>query len=146
MSDHTNENDQTPALTERQAKAWPEAVARLREHYDSIPADLRSWDVLYAEETRPGRGHFVNATWVDGEVFAQVLMDVYGQPNVSIADLSWVHADSDEECACDPCERERAAEDDPAFPPAAEPVPNIGDTCCGNCPGGTCYVDGVTGA
>ena len=27
-----------------------------------------------------------------------------------------------------------------------EAVPNIGNTCCGKCPGGTCYVDGVTGA
>jgi hypothetical protein len=24
--------------------------------------------------------------------------------------------------------------------------PNIADTCCGACPGGTCYVDQVTGA
>lgn len=24
--------------------------------------------------------------------------------------------------------------------------PNIGDTCCGNCGQGLCYVDGVTGA
>lgn len=30
--------------------------------------------------------------------------------------------------------------------PGAEALPNIGDTCCGKCPGGTCYVDGVTGA
>lgn len=28
-----------------------------------------------------------------------------------------------------------------------EPAPfNIGDTCCGKCPGGTCYVDQITGA
>lgn len=27
-----------------------------------------------------------------------------------------------------------------------EVPPSIGDTCCGKCPGGTCYVDGVTGA
>lgn len=31
-------------------------------------------------------------------------------------------------------------------PPPADPPPNIGETCCGDCPGGTCYVDGVTGA
>jgi hypothetical protein len=31
-------------------------------------------------------------------------------------------------------------------PPASEPLPNIGDTCCGQCPGDTCYVDQVTGA
>ncbi len=89
-------------MTARQAAAWPEAIERLRKHgqYDSIPADIRSWDVLWSEESRPGRGHALNATYVDGEVFAQVLMDVYGYPNVSIATLDWVHADSNEECDC----------------------------------------------
>ena len=29
---------------------------------------------------------------------------------------------------------------------AEKGAPSIGDTCCGKCPGGTCYVDGVTGA
>lgn len=40
------------------------------------------------------------------------------------------------------------------FPPKAwiaketidMPTPNIGDTCCGKCAGGTCYVDQVTDA
>lgn len=99
------------ALTDRQAKAWPEAVARLREHYSALPQDIASWNVHYFEETRPGRGHAINAEYLDGEVFAQILMDVYGYPNVSIATLDWVHADSNEECACQPCEAERAAED-----------------------------------
>ena len=27
-----------------------------------------------------------------------------------------------------------------------DPLPNIGDTCCGKCPGATCYVDQITGA
>lgn len=29
--------------------------------------------------------------------------------------------------------------------PEPEPMPNIGDTCCGKCPGATCYVDQITG-
>jgi hypothetical protein len=29
---------------------------------------------------------------------------------------------------------------------ASMPPSNIGDTCCGTCAGGTCYVDQVTGA
>jgi hypothetical protein len=56
-------------LTERQAAAWPEAIARLRRHGD-VPESIRKWSVTYAEETRPGRGHFIDATYVDGEVFA----------------------------------------------------------------------------
>ncbi|AWY06019.1 hypothetical protein SEA_ROBSFEET_12 [Microbacterium phage RobsFeet] len=32
------------------------------------------------------------------------------------------------------------------IPPAEpDPLPNIGDTCCGSCPGATCYVDQITG-
>lgn len=102
--------EQTAALTERQAKAWPEAIARLAACGATVPADLRSRTVHYSEETRPGRGHAINAEYFDGEVYAQVLMDVYGYPNVSFAALDWIHADSDEECSCGPCEREREAE------------------------------------
>ena len=97
-------------MTARQRKAWPEAVARLKATGAYVPNDVRSWTVHYAEETRPGRGHFIDATYLDGEVFAQVLMDVYGYPNVSWARLDWIHADSNEECGCDPCEAEREAE------------------------------------
>ena len=71
-------------MTARQAAAWPEAVARVRKHagYDAIPDDMGSWDVAYSEETRPGRGHAINAT----------------------------HADSNEECDCEPCVAEREDE------------------------------------
>lgn len=34
---------------------------------------------------------------------------------------------------------------EPAPRPEPEPF-SIGDTCCGKCPGGTCYVDQITGA
>lgn len=102
---------ETARLTERQVKGWSEAIARLREHYDGISGSIAAWTVDYAEETRPGRGHFVNAQFIDGEVYAQILMDVYGQPNVSIASLDWIHADSDEECDCDPCEAYRDDEE-----------------------------------
>lgn len=101
-------NDQN--LTARQRLAWPEAIKRLRDSGAIIPERISTWTVHYAEETRPGRGHFVDATYLDGEVFAQVQMDVYGHPNVSWALLTWVHADANEECDCDPCEAERALE------------------------------------
>lgn len=102
----------TVTMTARQAAAWPEAVKRARKHaaYSHIPEDVRSWSCDWADETRPGRGHHLNATYLDGDVFVQVLMDVYGYPTVSVAALDWIHADSDEECACDPCIEERATE------------------------------------
>jgi hypothetical protein len=31
------------------------------------------------------------------------------------------------------------------LPPADDYPTNIGDTCCGKCPGATCYVDYLTG-
>lgn len=95
-------------LTVRQAAAWPDAIKRLTATGARVPADISNWDVHYAAEVRPGRGHYVNATFLDGEVFAQVLMDVYGYPDVSWAQLDWVHADANEECGCGPCEAERA--------------------------------------
>lgn len=96
-------------LTERQAKAWPEAIARLTATGAPVPESITAWNVHYAEETRPGRGHHIDAQFVDGEVFAQVCMDVYGYPSVSWASLDWRHADSNEECDCDTCEAEREA-------------------------------------
>lgn len=117
MAEH---NAESARMTERQRMAWPEAVARLREHYPVPESINNGWTVHYAEENRPGRGHFIDATLLDGEVFAQVLMDVYGYPNVSIATLDWLHADSNEECECEPCERARAAEDDPLTLPDME--------------------------
>lgn len=97
-------------FTARQATAWPEAIERLRQYYP-VPEAASNWSIVHANEIRPGRGHFINATFIDGEVFAQVTMDVYGHPDVSIAFLEWVHADGNEECDCNPCRTERYAED-----------------------------------
>lgn len=109
-NENKNKNEAGPALTWRQEIAWPKAVERLRRHYDSLPADFHRWEVSWSPESRPGRGHAITATYADGEFFAQVLMDVYGYPSVSIARLDLIHADSDEECGCDECLKEREGE------------------------------------
>jgi hypothetical protein len=100
----------TNTLTDRQKKAWPEAIERLRESGAIVPGSMAEWTVDYSDEVRPGRGRAINAQFIDGEVYAQILMDVYGYPNASFATLDWVHADSDEECDCGPCETEREAQ------------------------------------
>ena len=102
----------TEKFTERQAAAWPTAVAEAQRHVTSstISADLHAWVVEWADEVRPGRGHAFNGIWTDGECFVQVLMDVYGSPSVSVAEVEWVHSSSDEECACQPCTDERDVE------------------------------------
>jgi len=101
-----------PTFTERQAAAWPEAVAEAQRYVDSstIPEALHDWTVKWADEVRPGRGRAFNGLWLDGEYVAQVRMDVYGYPSVSVASTEWLHSSDDEECPCQPCRAEREEE------------------------------------
>ena len=102
-------------MTERQANAWPEAVAEAQRYVTSstIPVDLDHyhWRVAWAEETHPGRGQCLDALWCDGEYLVQIIMDVYGYPYVSVAETTWLHSTADEECVCDYCEAERDEEE-----------------------------------
>lgn len=100
-------------FTERQAAAWPEAIQRARKCGADVTEGGYYWTFDLAEEVRPGRGHFVDATWLDGEHFVQIRMDVYGGPSVSVAALDWIHSDSSEECECDLCVAERAEDGAP---------------------------------
>ena len=102
----------TPQFTERQAAAWPDAVAEAQRHVTSstIRPDLHYWTAEWAEEVRPGRGHAFNGIWTDGEFFVQVLMDVYGYPSVSVAELDLVHNSTVDECPCEPCTDDRDVE------------------------------------
>ncbi len=95
----------TPKFTERQAAAWPEAVAEVQRYVDTstVTSDLHGWTVSWEPESSPGRGHLFDAFWCDGEYMAQVRMDVYGYPSVSVAEVTWVHSSSNEECDCEPC-------------------------------------------
>lgn len=101
-------------FTQGQAAAWPGAVAEAQSYVTSsvINGDLEppSWTLSWGEETRPGRGRSLDATWCDGEYFVQILIDVYGNPSVSVAEMSWLHNSSDEECDCAPCTADRAEE------------------------------------
>lgn len=95
-------------MTERQEASWLEHVARLNLalEWNVIPEDIREWDVEWSEEIRPGRGRHMNATFLDGEVYAQIILDVYGNGSESVATLDWVHASANEECGCDMCKAE----------------------------------------
>lgn len=98
-------------FTERQAAAWPEAVAEAQRYVDSstIPEELHTWLVDWAEESRPGRGHHFAGVWCDGEYLVEVRMDVYGYPTVAVAETRWLHNSANEECDCDTCTAEREA-------------------------------------
>ena len=100
--EHAAQSEIKPSFTDRQARAWQETVSPILERH-LISTDWRGyyWDVRWSGG--PKRGWHFNATHCDGEHFAQVLMDTYGYPTVSIAELDWVHADSDEEMECETC-------------------------------------------
>lgn len=102
-------SDPLGTMTERQRQAWPEYVSDAA-RYCEINADgkdLWNWTISFAEETRPGRGHDMDASWCDGEHFVQIRLDVYGNGTVSVAETSWLHNSANEECDCDYCEKER---------------------------------------
>lgn len=86
-------------MTLRQVKEWPIAIADILRVAD-VAINPWNWDIDYADEIRPGRGHFMDARYNDGEHFAQIRMDVYGGATTSVAGLTWLHASSDEECDC----------------------------------------------
>lgn len=100
-------------FTERQVEGWYAAVEELQRYtyVTSNPAHS-TWTIIFDEEVRPGRGRAINAIWCDGEHFAQITMDVYGYPTVSIATLDWVHNSADEECPCPVCTKERENDDE----------------------------------
>lgn len=105
---------EVPRMTERQARDWPLALLEA-EHYtngERLPHDLGHphWTATWRDETRPGRGQALDATWCNGEHIVQVYMDVYGGPRVSVGEVEWLHSTDDEQCGCDRCAQEREAD------------------------------------
>lgn len=109
-------SEQSINFTAPQLRDWPDAVAEAQRYVctSTIPSnpDHYDWDITYDEETRLGRGHPISALWLDGEYLVQIQMDVYGSPNVSVAETRWVHSSNNEECDCFPCRKYREKEDD----------------------------------
>lgn len=103
-----------PDLTPRQATAMPEVVARAARHGVEVPEDINRWDrVTWHDETRPGRGHMIDALYFyDSTYFVQMLMDVYGAPTISVCSYEPIHNDADDDCDCEPCIEDAEAEAD----------------------------------
>lgn len=110
-------------MTERQARDWPSGVAEAQRYVDTstIPTDLDhyAWTVRWADESRSGRGHALSAVYCDGEYVVQIVMDVYGGPQVAVGETDWIHSGFDEECDCYHCEAERRD----AEPADMSPIP-----------------------
>lgn len=103
-----------PRMTGRQEIAWAEAVADIRSRGVEVSENRHShgWDLIWRQESRPGRGHDLHAIWCDGEHLVQLIIRVYGEWSVGIAEVDWIHSSSDEACGCDRCEAELLEDDD----------------------------------
>jgi hypothetical protein len=64
-----------------------------------------------AEESRPGRGHDITWSYVDGDHAVTGHVDPYGHGGFSVATLEFVHSDDEEECDCHRCSPARRAEE-----------------------------------
>lgn len=96
-------------MTDKQKAAWPDAIKEIARYNIAVQEnpDHYDWTFDWQEESRPGRGQSFSALFIDGEHYAQIMMDVYGYPTVSVAALDILHNGSDEECPCEFCEKER---------------------------------------
>jgi len=63
--------------------------------------------VDYLEETRTGRGQDIYWLYMDGDYAIAGSIDVYGYGWLNIGRIDWIHGDSDEECDCVPCTKDR---------------------------------------
>lgn len=101
-----NVRPERPRFASQQVVGWQQAVADLIERGAHVPAHAGEWQISYSDEAGQGGEHHIDATFVDGEVLAQIVVDVYGHFQVSFADITWIHVDADEECWCVRCRRE----------------------------------------
>lgn len=100
-----------PELTERQKEAWPDVVAEIERYTgeDTVPPlSSKKWFIRWHRELDPGRGHLISAVLIIDYWCAQVDMDVYGCPYVSVSMLDPVHCTNDEDCPCVYCTAERS--------------------------------------
>lgn len=95
-------------LTDRQATALDKVVRDVQEHFNVQIRGVEDFNIHYEEESRPGRGHQIRADYIDSDHAVTVYMDVYGYPNLSVANVDFIHISGDEECDCTLCPKEDA--------------------------------------
>lgn len=100
-------------FTERQTQEWPLTLTEIERHTGTRPPanlDHYEWTTHWYEETRPGRGHRFSAVWTNGQHIVQVVMDIHGAPSIAIGDIDWTHTDTDDQCPCTHCTKDRQEE------------------------------------
>lgn len=107
---HPTLSDGIPPLTERQQKRLDEWMAEITSKHSIGLSGIHALSWRVQDEHRQGRGHDVEASVMDGERFAWLSIDVYGNGNDGWGYVTVVHNDADDECSCDECEAYRGDE------------------------------------
>lgn len=100
---HPTLTNGVPPLTERQEKRLKEWLKEIEDTpgiHVSRMSDL-SWRV--ESEYREGRGHDLEASVMDGEHFAWLSIDVYGNGSDGHGFVTVAHNSAMDECSCDDC-------------------------------------------
>ena len=84
-----------------------QAVAEAQRHVKTsiIPTDVTHYEWRVSTSVSR-KGQTIDATWSDGEYLVQIRLPPVGFYTVSVAELTWVHCNSDEQCACEFCVEE----------------------------------------
>jgi hypothetical protein len=90
-------------LTPRQSAELDRIVRKVQEHFGVELRGVEDFNIHYKEEFRPGRGHDIRIDYIDADYAVTGYMDVYGSTSLSVATVTFLHNDGDEECDCTLC-------------------------------------------
>ena len=90
-------------LTARQSDSLARIVRKVQEHFGVEIRGVEDFNIHYNEEFRPGRGHDIRVDYIDADYAVTAYMDVYGSASLSVASVTFIHNDGDEECDCTLC-------------------------------------------
>jgi hypothetical protein len=83
-----------PRLKEKQIAALDKGLKRA----EAITGtSLATWDIVFREETRPGRGHDLIAWTGDSDYVVTQYLDPYGNGPLVVCTIDVIHNDSDED-------------------------------------------------
>jgi hypothetical protein len=95
-------------LTARQSAELERIVRNVQEHFNVQIRGVEDLNIHYEEESRPGRGHRIRFDYIDSDHAVSGYMDVYGDTNLAVGVVDFIHDSGDEECDCTLCPKEES--------------------------------------
>ena len=83
-----------PRLKEKQIAALDAGLKRAE---TIAGGSFACWDIVFREETRPGRGHEIIAWTGDSDYVVTQYLDPYGNGPLVVCTIDVIHNDSDED-------------------------------------------------